>query len=305
MFIEEYLQDLRRARFSVPALGTYLRRVAGRVREDLDADPSAVRSVWSVALFFFAGAFVAAAGMAVAYDRHLAYDFFLQTSLWILPTFTLITLHLGTLRDGGGYRLSALNLPLVLTLLRVTLVPGIVLFLLDHHLTLALAAFLLAALTDVADGWLARRWNQITQLGTVLDPLVDIIFNLAIFAGLALAGLLKPWVFWVAALRYGILLVGGAYLYIFVGPVRIRATLFGRLSGVVMSTLMALLTLLHAVDGRLAEKLMPLTQIALGVLLSAAVAQVVALGWYNLRVMTGQARARGRVVGDVRWGAGS
>ena len=275
------------------------------MREDLVADPSAVRSVWNVALLFFAGAFLAAAGMAVAYDRHLAYDFFLQTALWILPSFTLLTLHLGMLRDREGYRLSALNLPLVLTLLRVTLVPGIALFLLDRHMTLALGAFVLAVLTDVADGWLARRWNQITQLGTVLDPLVDIVFNLAIFAGLAYAGLLQPWVFWVAAVRYGILLVGGAYLYIFVGPVRIRPTAFGRLSGIVMSALMALLVLLYAMDGRLAETLMPLTQIALGVLLSATVAHVMALGLYNLRVMTGHARAQGQVVGDVRWGTGS
>jgi len=32
------------------------------------------------------------------------------------------------------------------------------------------------------------------------------------------------------------------------------------------------------------------------------VAQVIALGWYNLRVMKGEAQAQGRVVGDVRWG---
>jgi cardiolipin synthase len=296
---------LRRARFSIPAFLIYARRVASRVREDLVADPSAVRSVWNVALIFFACAFLAAAVMAIAYDRHLAYDFFLQTALWILPSFTLLTLHLGMLRDRDGFRLSALNLPLVLTLLRATLAPGIVLFLLDRHMTLALGTFVLAVLTDVADGWLARRWNQTTQLGTVLDPLVDIIFNLAIFAGLAVAGLLEPWVFWVGALRYGILLVGGAYLYIFVGPVRIHPTLFGRLSGIVMSALTALLVLLHTLDGRLAEILAPLTQIALGVLLSATVAHVLALGIYNLRVMTGHARAQGQVVGDVRWGAGS
>ena len=49
--------------------------------------------------------------------------------------------------------------------------------------------------------------------------------------------------------------------------------------------------------------LLPLTQIALGALLSATVLHVVALGWYNLKVMTGAARQHGRVVGDVRWGA--
>jgi hypothetical protein len=90
---------------------------------------------------------------------------------------------------------------------------------------------------------------------------------------------------------------------VFVGPVRIRPTLFGRLTGVVMSALVGLLTLLHVVRGSLAERLTPLTEIALGVLLIATVGQVIALGWYNLRTMTGKVEAPGRVVGDVRWGA--
>lgn len=303
MFIEEHLQDLRRDRFTPRALALYARRLAARVREDVVANPGAVRSVWLLGLGFFAGAFLSAAGMALAYDRRIAYDFFLQTALWILPSFALVTLHIGMLRDGEGFRLSAVNAPTALTLLRVTLIPGIILFLVERHFVLALAAFLLAALTDVADGWLARRWNQTTRLGTVLDPLVDIVFNLAMFAGLEAAGLLPGWVLAVAALRYGILLVGGAYLYVFVGPPRIRPTAFGRLTGVVMAGLIALHTLLHAVNGALAEALAPLTEAALGVLLSATVLQVLALGWYNLRLMRGEPAAEGRVVGDVRWSA--
>ena len=303
VFIEEYLQDLRRDRFSPGAVWIYVRRTLERAREDMVASSSAVRSLWSLALVFYAGAFVAAVAIALIYDRHLAYAFFLGTALWILPTFVLVTLHIGMLRDRAGYRLSAINLPTALTLLRITLVPVLMVSLVRHHFTLAFAALIVAAATDVLDGWLARRSNQTTRLGTVMDPLVDIIFNFALFAALTAAGLLKPWLLWVASLRYAILLAGGAFLYVFVGPVRIYPTLFGRLSGVVMAALVAFLTLLYARDGAMAETLAPLTEIALGVLLSATVAQVVALGWYNLRVMSVAARAPGRVVGDVRWGA--
>jgi len=303
VFVEEYLEDVRRERFAPAALLGYARRVAARTREQIYTNPGAVRSIWSVGLGFFAAAFVAAGIMALAYDRHLAYDFFLQTSLWILPAFAFVTASVGLMRDRDGYSLSALNLPLTLTLLRVVLVPGIALFLLERHLVLALATFVVAALSDVADGWLARRWKQETRLGTVLDPLVDIVFNLAMFFALAAAELLPRWVFWVAALRYGILLVGGATLTIFVGPLRIRPTWFGRFTGIVMSTLVALLMLLHALRGPLEETLLPLTEIALGVLLSATVIQVVVMGWYNLRLMArDSALPRGRVVGDVRWG---
>jgi cardiolipin synthase len=154
----------------------------------------------------------------------------------------------------------------------------------------------------VADGWLARRWNQCTRLGTVLDPIVDIVFNLCMVAGLHAARLMPDWVLAVAAVRYVGLLVGGAYLYIFVGPVRIRPTLFGRMTGVFIGAFVGLLTLLHAVRGPLAERLVTLTEVALGVLLAATIAHGLALGWHNLRTLTGAARARGRVVGDVRWG---
>lgn len=304
MFVEEYLQDLRRERFAPAALWTYCRRVGARTREHIDQNPGAVRSIWSVGLGFFAAAFVAAGVMALVYDRQLAYDFFLQTSLWILPAFGFVTASVGLMRDRDGYALPALNLPLVLTLLRVVLLPGIALFLLERHLMLALVTFLIAALSDVADGWLARRWKQETRLGAVLDPLVDVVFNLAMFFALAAAELLPRWVFWVAALRYAMLLVGSTCLYLFMGPLRIRPTVFGRLTGFVTSTLVALLTLLQVVRGPLHDRLMPLTEIALGVLLSATVVHVVVMGWHNLRHMTGAATAtRGRVVGDVRWGA--
>jgi len=302
MFVEEYLQDLRRDRFVPPALLLYARRMAQRARGEMVANPGAVRSVWSVALFFFAAAFVFAGGLALSGERHLAYDFFLATSLGILPAFALVTIFIGGLRDRDGYRLSAVNIPIVLTLLRAVLLPGVVLFLEERQFGLAVAGYVIAALTDVADGWIARRWGQVTTLGTVLDPVVDIVFNFAILGGLWAAGLLHAWVFWVAAVRYGVLLVGGTCLYIFVGPVKIQPTLFGRLSGVLMSVLVALLMLLTVAPHTLAERLAPLTQNALGILLTATVGQVVALGWYNLRTMTGRVE-EGRVVGDVRWGA--
>jgi hypothetical protein len=130
---------------------------------------------------------------------------------------------------------------------------------------------------------------------------VDIVFNLALFIALAVAGLVPAWVSWVAVLRYTILLVGGSALYLFIGPVKIYPTLFGRMTGVVTTALVAMLLVLHAVGGHLLDRLESLTVVALGVMLSATVIQVLALGWYNLRVMSGAAEpAGGRVVGDVR-----
>ncbi len=75
-----------------------------------------------------------------------------------------------------------MNLPNLLTLLRIFFVPLLVAALLaDSHTSsfpvsselFALAVFLVAAVTDLLDGYLARRWGQITTVGTLLDPIAD------------------------------------------------------------------------------------------------------------------------------------
>jgi cardiolipin synthase (CMP-forming) len=302
VYVEEYLQELRRDRFTPRATARYVRRAFARARGDMLANPGAVRSIWSLGVVFFALCFVGSAAIALWDELRLALDFFFWTTLAMLAVFVAITLHVDLLRDRQGYRLSAVNLPTAVTLLRFCLAPGITLFLAERQFTLALGVFLVATLSDVADGWLARRLNQITRLGTVLDPIVDILFNVVVFAGLFLGRIIPAWVLTAALLRYAIFLFGGAYLYLFVGPVTIRPTLFGRTSGVVMVGLMGFLVLLHVQRTPWAVRLAPLTTTALGVLLVAAVGQVLALGWYNLRLLKDQAGAQSGVVGDVRWG---
>ena len=301
MFIEEHLRELRRRRFAPAALVGYGRQVGAHVRAELLANPAAVRAIWTAAVAYFLVAFVAAIGIALPGGRDLATRFLLGTGVWILLGFGFVTLFVGLLRDTEGYRLPRLNVPLLLTLLRVALIPGICVFLLAHEFRVALALYLLAALSDVFDGFLARRWGQITRLGVVMDPLVDIAFNLAMLWALTASRLLSPWVFWIGVARYAILTLGGAYLYVFVGPVTIRPTSFGRFTGVVMTAFIALLTLLWAVSGRAAHALTQLTEMALAVLLAATAVQITLVGWYNLRVMTGAAAEGTRVIEHVRF----
>ena len=69
-----------------------------------------------------------------------------------------------------------MNGPTILTLLRIGLIPLIILFnYLDSpwHSWLSLVVFLIASLTDWLDGYLARKHNQVTMLGKLLDPLAD------------------------------------------------------------------------------------------------------------------------------------
>ena len=71
---------------------------------------------------------------------------------------------------------AMLNLPNSLTLLRIFLVPILVVILLtkfEGKELWGLGVFLVAALTDFLDGYLARRWKQVTTIGTLLDPIAD------------------------------------------------------------------------------------------------------------------------------------
>lgn len=80
--------------------------------------------------------------------------------------------------------LRDLNIPNTLTVLRVVSVPFFVYFVLSHSLTLrivAFALFALASLTDLVDGYLARRLHQETEFGKFLDPLADKFLVLGAF----------------------------------------------------------------------------------------------------------------------------
>jgi CDP-diacylglycerol---glycerol-3-phosphate 3-phosphatidyltransferase len=98
-----------------------------------------------------------------------------------------------------------MNLPNALTLLRIFFVPILVAALVQKDFSLffgrvpvdnnvfALAIFLTAALTDLLDGYLARRWGQVTTVGTLLDPIADKLLISAALISLVQVHALPGW----------------------------------------------------------------------------------------------------------------
>ena len=89
-----------------------------------------------------------------------------------------------------------LNLPNILTFLRILLVPILVVVLLtkfDGKELVGLAVFLVAAFTDFLDGFIARRWGLVTRLGKLLDPAADKILTSAAFISLVELGAAPAW----------------------------------------------------------------------------------------------------------------
>src|SRR5215469_11196502 len=98
-----------------------------------------------------------------------------------------------------------MNFPNALTILRIFFVPLLVAVLVEENVTLrvfgwlitnewlALAIFLAAAATDLLDGYLARRWKQVTTIGTLLDPIADKLLISAALISLVEVRVLPGW----------------------------------------------------------------------------------------------------------------
>ena len=91
------------------------------------------------------------------------------------------------------------NLPNILTFLRILLVPILVVVLLTKFVEegkefVGLGIFLLAAVTDFLDGFIARRFGLVTRLGKLLDPAADKILTSAAFISLVGLGFAPAWI---------------------------------------------------------------------------------------------------------------
>ncbi|WP_421852008.1 CDP-diacylglycerol--glycerol-3-phosphate 3-phosphatidyltransferase [Oricola sp.] len=105
-------------------------------------------------------------------------------------------------------RNSAFNLPNILTYLRILAVPLIVVCFFfegplqpsDFSRWLALGIFAFAGITDFFDGWLARRWQQTSEIGRMLDPIADKLVVSVVLLLLAAEGAIAGWSLWAAVI---------------------------------------------------------------------------------------------------------
>ncbi|MFH5187592.1 CDP-alcohol phosphatidyltransferase family protein [Paenibacillus sp. TAB 01] len=123
------------------------------------------------------------------------------------------------------------NVPNLLTLGRFLLIPVYLLVFEAGYTKTAFLVFLVAGCTDVLDGYIARKRKQVTQLGSMLDPLADKLMMIAVILSLVFAGILN----WNAALamflRDAGMIVGSAVFH-FRGKRTVPANGMGKLTTV-------------------------------------------------------------------------
>lgn len=125
-----------------------------------------------------------------------------------------------------------LNLPNIITIIRIILVPVfLVIFWSANPFRVywGMAVLALAGLTDVVDGHIARKYNQVTRLGKILDPMADKLMVITVMTSLFLIGRFPLWLVGLILVKETVVAVGGFFLVI-KEKVEVSASIYGKMA---------------------------------------------------------------------------
>ena len=125
------------------------------------------------------------------------------------------------------------TLPNILSFIRLLLVPATAVLIAQREIMWAFACFLVACLTDLLDGYLARSNGEVTKLGSVLDPLADKLMAMAVLISFAAAEILPLFVVIVILAKEACMLAGGALLLS--KKIIIPANIYGKIAGFLLN----------------------------------------------------------------------
>lgn len=127
-----------------------------------------------------------------------------------------------------------MNIPNLLTMLRFLLIPVFVYFFfspIQYGIEFSIIVFILAGITDTLDGYIARKYNMITRLGIVLDPLADKLMLITVLISVTISNNIPLWIIAVVGIKELLMIFGAISLYN-QDDVVIPANIFGKLSTV-------------------------------------------------------------------------
>jgi cardiolipin synthase (CMP-forming) len=168
-----------------------------------------------------------------------------------------------------------LSIPNLITLARILLVPVLVWAIASGQPKLAFLLFLAAAVSDAADGFLAKRFGMKTELGAYLDPLADKVLIVSIYVTLGITGVIPLWIVILVVSR-DIMIVGAIMLaWLIDRPMAIKPHAVSRLN-TTAQILFACLVLAAQSFGIDAEPVLTLVMVLVAALTLLSVAFYVA-----------------------------
>lgn len=130
--------------------------------------------------------------------------------------------------DADRVSWSPRHIPNIISSIRILLVAPIAVSLAEHQLTATIALFGAAALSDAADGFLAKRYGWQSDLGAVLDPAADKLLLVTVFITLACLKLVPFWLMAAAVTRDAIIVVGALLYRFWFGPLNVRPSVVSK-----------------------------------------------------------------------------
>ncbi|MCP4680912.1 MAG: CDP-diacylglycerol--glycerol-3-phosphate 3-phosphatidyltransferase [Desulfobacterales bacterium] len=123
-----------------------------------------------------------------------------------------------------------MTIPNLITVLRIILAPIFIIYLLNDRFLPALLVFILAGLSDGADGFIARAFNQKSKLGSYLDPVADKLLLVSAFVVLSVKGLVPSWLTVIVISRDVQILLGVLILFFDRGYFAIKPSVLSKLT---------------------------------------------------------------------------
>ena len=105
------------------------------------------------------------------------------------------------------------NIPNILTIIRFILIPFIFVSVISNHYLTAIIIFTISAITDVLDGFIARKYNYVSNIGKLIDPLADKLTQLFLLLALTILKILPFWIFIIVFIKEGAMVISASVLY--------------------------------------------------------------------------------------------
>ena len=129
-----------------------------------------------------------------------------------------------------------MNLPNIITALRFALIPLFVKVFfssLERSLLYSVLIFLLAGVTDILDGYIARKYNIITKWGQAMDPLADKLVQLTVLVCFTIKQFIPLWVIIIYGIKELLMVFGGVFLYTQKDKMVLPANSYGKIATVI------------------------------------------------------------------------
>ena len=105
------------------------------------------------------------------------------------------------------------HIPNALTIIRFLLIPIIVISIFNGNYIMAFIFFTISGITDIADGFIARKFNLISNFGKLMDPLADKLTQICTIASLTLIHMIPIGILAIVLLKELIMIAGASFLY--------------------------------------------------------------------------------------------